>query len=359
MRYALNLAQRGLGQVWPNPAVGCVLVRSGVIVGRGWTQPGGRPHAEVKALAYAQEKACGATAYVTLEPCSHFGKTPPCSDALIAAGVKRVVIACTDPDPRVNGNGIQRLREAGLSVSTGVLEAEATALNAGFFSKVQLGRPHVHLKIATTLDGAVANKDGKSQWITGPKAREEGHRLRSICDAVLTGAGTLAADDPLLTVRLPGLESHQPVRIVLEGQTAVSETAQIWATTNISPVWLITSRNDFDRDRKLEQNYDVKCIHVKADKYGRPCMCAAMTALAAEGITRVLIEAGAKINAAALDANIIDAISWFRAPSIMGGDGLSGIASLGLSDLENLPNFRLIRRLLLDRDVLEDYLRTV
>ncbi len=216
MRAALALARRGLGRVWPNPAVGCVLVRDDHVIGRGWTRAGGRPHAEAEALMRAGEAASGATAYITLEPCAHTGKTPPCAEALIGAGVKRAVIAVEDPDPRVSGKGIEMLKEAGMEVAIGIGEKEAKRLNAGFFSRITRGRPLITLKTATTLDGRIATGTGDSRWITGPGARRRGHMMRAMNDAVLTGIGTVLADDPSLTCRLPGLEDRSPVRIVVD-----------------------------------------------------------------------------------------------------------------------------------------------
>src|SRR5579862_7078692 len=213
MRGALSLARRGLGNTWPNPAVGCVLVREGRVVGRGWTQPGGRPHAETEALARAGRAARGATAYVTLEPCCHHGRTPPCADALIAAGLSRVVAAIEDPDPRVAGGGLARLRAAGLDVESGLCAAEAAEINAGFLSRLRLGRPLVTLKLATSLDGRIATASGESRWITGGPARERAHLLRATHDAILVGTDTVIADNPELTCRLPGLAGHSPVRV--------------------------------------------------------------------------------------------------------------------------------------------------
>jgi diaminohydroxyphosphoribosylaminopyrimidine deaminase/5-amino-6-(5-phosphoribosylamino)uracil reductase len=199
MRAALALARRGLGNAWPNPAVGCVLVKEGRVIGRGWTQPGGRPHAETEALRRAGDAARGATAYVTLEPCSHHGRTPPCCEALAEAGITRVVMAMRDPDPRVNGRGLAMLRGAGIAVEEGLLEAEARALNAGFFRRIQAGMPVVTLKLASTLDGRIATASGESRWITGAAARREVHALRARHDAILVGSGTVLADDPDLT----------------------------------------------------------------------------------------------------------------------------------------------------------------
>ncbi len=356
MAHALNLARRGLGRVWPNPAVGCVLVAEGWVVGEGWTQPGGRPHAERVALDCAGDAARGATAYVSLEPCSHHGKTPPCADALIAAGVARVVAACGDPDPRVSGRGLARLREAGVAVTAGVMEAEALALNAGFFSRILHERPWVRLKIASTLDGRIATAGGESRWITGARARAEGHRLRSEADAVLTGAGTVIADDPLLTVRLPGFADRQPLRIVVEGGRAIPETAQIWKTAGDSPVWLVSARADAARDARLAA-CGVRVIACAPDAEGRPAIPDLLGSLAAEGLTRVLVEAGSRLNAAFLKADCVDAISWFRAGFVLGGDGLAGIGALDLAALADARRFRAVRRLTLDSDVLEDYQR--
>src|SRR6266705_1008472 len=214
MRAALALARRGLGRVWPNPAVGCAIVKDGRVVGRGWTQPGGRPHAETEALARAGGAAHGATAYVTLEPCCHSGRTPPCADALVVAALE-------DPDPRVVGGGLARLRAAGIAVEAGLCAAEAAEINAGFFQRVRLGRPLVTLKLATSLDGRIATASGESRWITGPAARERAHLLRVTHDAILVGTDTVLADNPQLTCRLPGLGHRSPVRIAIDRELRI------------------------------------------------------------------------------------------------------------------------------------------
>ena len=226
--------------MWPNPAVGCVIVRDDRVVGRGWTQPGGRPHAETEALARAGAAAEGATAYVTLEPCCHWGRTPPCADALIAAGVARVVVAVEDPDPRVAGGGIARLRAAGIAVEAGLGAAEAAEINAGFFLRVRHGRPLVTLKLATSLDGRIATPIGESRWITGPAARERAHLLRATHDAILVGTGTVIADDPQLTCRLPGLADHSPVRVALDRQLRIPLEAHLIAEARQVPTWVVT-----------------------------------------------------------------------------------------------------------------------
>ncbi|MBD3764054.1 MAG: bifunctional diaminohydroxyphosphoribosylaminopyrimidine deaminase/5-amino-6-(5-phosphoribosylamino)uracil reductase RibD, partial [Rhodobacterales bacterium] len=238
MAHALALAARGLGRVWPNPAVGCVLVAQGRVVGRGWTQPAGRPHAETVALAQAGDLARGATAHVTLEPCAHHGQTPPCALALVQAGVARVVTALTDPDPRVSGRGHAMLRAAGLAVTEGVLAAEARALQQGFLTRVTRGRPMVTLKLATSLDGRIATATGESRWITGPLARRAVHALRMRHDAVLVGAGTALADDPDLTVRDLG-SPHQPIRLVLDSRLRLPVDSRLGRSAGAVPVWLL------------------------------------------------------------------------------------------------------------------------
>ncbi|MEC9167019.1 MAG: bifunctional diaminohydroxyphosphoribosylaminopyrimidine deaminase/5-amino-6-(5-phosphoribosylamino)uracil reductase RibD, partial [Pseudomonadota bacterium] len=241
MSAALNLARRGLGNVWPNPAVGCVVVSQGRVVGRGWTQPGGRPHAEAMALAAAGPAAAGGCAYVTLEPCAHHGRTPPCADALIAARLARVVYAVGDPDPRVAGAGAARMKAAGLAVETDVLADAAYALNLGFFSRVTRRRPMFTLKMATSLDGRIATRTGASQWITGPAARAHGHRLRAEHDAIMVGSGTAVADDPALTCRLPGLRDRSPLRVLCDSGLRTSPTSKMFADQTAAATWVATT----------------------------------------------------------------------------------------------------------------------
>ncbi|MDB5373527.1 MAG: ribD, partial [Belnapia sp.] len=247
MAAALAVARRGLGNTWPNPAVGCVLVKDGRVLARGWTQPGGRPHAEAEALARAEAaspgSARGAIAYVTLEPCSHWGRTPPCCDALVRAGIRRVVVATGDPDPRVDGRGLQRLRAAGVIVELGLLGPEARAVNAGFARRITRGLPLVTLKLATTLDGRIATAAGESQWITGPAARREAHALRGRHDAMLVGSGTVLADDPELTCRIPGMARVPLARVVADGRLRTPIGAKLVATAREVPTWIATRTN--------------------------------------------------------------------------------------------------------------------
>src|SRR5277367_3565823 len=241
MQLALSLGRRGLGRTWPNPAVGAVAVKDGVIVGRGWTQPGGRPHAEPEALRRAGEAARGATLYVTLEPCSHFGKSPPCADAIIAAGISRVVAAIEDPNPEVAGNGFAKLRAAGILVEVGLLAAEAAHDHAGHIRRIRDKRPHVILKLAVSSDDRIAAAGGKTVAITGEAARTRVHLLRAQCDAILVGIGTVFADDPLLTCRLPGMEVRSPVRVVLDRSLRIPGTSRLVHSARQTPLWLMTS----------------------------------------------------------------------------------------------------------------------
>lgn len=336
MDTALALAARGLGNVWPNPAVGCVLVRDGRIVGRGWTQPGGRPHAETEALARAGEAARGATAYVTLEPCSHHGKTPPCADALIAAGIARCVVACTDSDPRVAGRGIAALRAAGIEVVEGVRQAEARALNGGFFSRLEDGRPMVTLKIATTLDGRIATRSGESQWITGPAARARAHLERARHDAVLVGGGTLVADDPDLTCRLPGVDPRPVVRVALSSGLSVSAEARMLRTLDVAPTWIFCRRDAVGAEELQATGALVLPVPTAG---GGLDLAAVLETLAGRGITRLMIEGGGQVAAGFLARGLVDRIMWFRAGRIIGGDGLPAIGQLGLDRLADCPDF--------------------
>ena len=342
MRAALALARRGLGTVWPNPAVGCVLVREdlgGRVVGRGWTQPGGRPHAETEALRRAGPLAEGATAYVTLEPCNHQGETPPCSEALIGAGVARVVVAVDDPDPRVSGAGIARLREAGIPVIEEVSAPEAVDINAGFFKRVLSGRPLVTLKTATTLDGRIATHGGESQWISGAPARAASHRLRAEHDAIMIGSGTALADNPSLTCRLPGLEDRSPVRIVCDSRLRLPLTSQLVQSARQWPLWLITAAEGDGTRRRAYGECGVEVIEMALDASGSLDLPKALRELGARGLTRVLVEGGGHLAAALLRVGMVDRLAWFRAPCIMGGDGMPVAAAFGVEHLTDAPRF--------------------
>lgn len=358
MASALALAKRGLGRVWPNPAVGCVLTHDGQVVGRGWTQPGGRPHAETEALRRAGTNARGATAYVTLEPCDHFGKTPPCSVALVEAGIARAVVAVVDPDPRVAGKGLERLRAAGVAVETGPGQALASEINAGFFLRVTKGRPLFTLKVASTLDGRIATHTGDSQWITGPEARAIGHRARATHDAILIGIGTALADDALLTCRLPGLEERSPLRIVMDSRLRLPLDGRLVTTAARVPTWIVTVEDhDLHRRRALE-DAGARVIAVAADASGRrPDPGAMARELGGLGLTRVLVEGGGHVAAALLRAGLIDRLAWHRGPSIIGGDGLAALASLGVDVLSDAPRYTRAAVREAGADILETYRR--
>jgi diaminohydroxyphosphoribosylaminopyrimidine deaminase / 5-amino-6-(5-phosphoribosylamino)uracil reductase len=350
MRAALGLARRGLGTVWPNPSVGCVLVKDGHVVGRGWTQRGGRPHGETEALRRAGAAANGSTAYITLEPCSHWGKTPPCADALIGAGLRRVVVALEDPDPRVAGAGIEALRKAGLAVETGLCAAEAAELNAGFLQRVRVGRPSVSLKLATSLDGRIATAAGESRWITGPPARERAHLLRATHDAILVGTDTVLADDPELTCRLPGLADRSPVRIVLDRQLRIPPNARIFVEARQVPTWVVTLRSGDPARLKLLRDAGVEVIAAEPDATGTIDLAAALGLLGTRGLTRLLVEGGGRLAAALLRAQLVDRLVWFHAPLLLGGDGIPAVAALDIGGLADMPRFECVSSETVGRD---------
>jgi len=355
MAMALRLARRGLGQTWPNPAVGCVLVRDGRIVGRGWTQPGGRPHAETEALAVAGPAARGATAYVSLEPCAHHGRTAPCTDALIAAGVVRVVTATDDPDPRVSGRGHAQLLAAGISVSQGVCRRQARSLNRGFLMRLETGRPLVTLKLAMSLDGRIATHAGESQWITGAQARAHGQLLRAEHDAVMVGSGTALTDNPRLTVRLPGLAVRQPVRLVVDGRLALPLTHHLVRHAAAVPTWVMTRRDAERHRRQAFAEAGVEVILLEAPA-GQPMdLRVGLESLAKRGLTRVLVEGGGRLAASLLAAGLVDRLVVFQAGVALGGDGLPGIAGLGLERLAAAPRFVLERVARVGNDVMMQY----
>ena len=338
MRAALALARRGLGTAWPNPSVGCVIVRDGRVAGRGVTAPGGRPHAETRALAMAGPAARGATAYVTLEPCSHHGRTPPCADALIAAGIARVVVAARDRSPRVAGAGIARLRAAGVEVAEGVLAEQAAEIAAGFFSVVDSGRPLVTLKLASTLDGRIATRGGESKWITGEPARRMAHALRGRHDAVLVGVGTVLTDDPDLRCRIEGFRPTPVVRVVADSRLRLRLVCRLVATAREAPTWVL-ARDDADAARRAAlAGAGVEVVGVPGAAVGID-LEAGLRALAARSITRLLVEGGGQIAASLLRADLVDRLAWFHAPAVMGGDGWAAAQAFGVAALAQMPRF--------------------
>lgn len=349
MTMALSLARRGLGRTWPNPAVGCIIVNEGRIVGRGWTQPGGRPHAEVVALTQAGEAARDATAYVTLEPCAHHGKTPPCSEALINAGISRVVAAMEDSDPRVSGRGFQQLRDAGIAIETGICAEQAARDNAGFFLRTELGRPYITLKLALTLDGRIATRTGDSQWITGPIARRRVHALRARHDAVLIGAGTARADDPSLTVRGLGV-NQQPVRIVASQSLNMPLDSTLARTAHEVPVWLCHGPSASDERCEAWKSVGAELLNVEGS-VGGLSSSGVLQAIGNKGITRVFCEGGGHLAASLLRADLVDQLIIHTAGVVIGGDGLSGVAPMGQDILAHASRLKLVSQKVLGVDI--------
>jgi diaminohydroxyphosphoribosylaminopyrimidine deaminase/5-amino-6-(5-phosphoribosylamino)uracil reductase len=337
MARALHLADRGRLSTMPNPRVGCVIVKDGEIVGEGWHERAGEPHAEVFALRAAGERARGADVYVTLEPCSHHGRTPPCSAAVIAAAPKRVTVAMRDPNPLVAGRGIEALKAAGIIVETGLMEAQARRLNRGFVSRMERARPFVTLKLGASLDGRTAMASGESQWITGADARADVHRLRAEAGAVITSSATVLADDPQLTVRVPspcgrGENARQPDRIVLDSQARVPIDARVWAP-GARRIWLVGRE-------PLQRPDDVEVILLPLTSIHSLDLEAAMKALAAAGINELLIECGPKLAGSLLQAKIVDELLIYLAPSLLGSEA-RGLAQLpGLSRLDQRIQLR-------------------
>ncbi len=339
MRAALALGRRGLGQTWPNPSVGCVIVLGGRVVGRGWTQPGGRPHAETEALGRAGAATRGSTVYVTLEPCAHHGKTPPCADALIAAGVARVVIACGDPDPRVSGRGIAALRAAGLDVQIGVLENEAQRDLAGFLGRITRGRPEILLKLATSFDGRIATASGQSRWITGFEARRMVHAMRARYDAVMVGAGTVRSDDPMLNVRGMGA-LRQPVRAVVSRGLDLPRDGRLALSARDVPLWLIHGEQADRGVIAAWQDLGARMIACPEGPDGLD-MTAAIHSLGTAGLTRIFCEGGGALAASLLKADLVDRLAGFTAGLALGSNARAGIGALELERLETAPRFAL------------------
>ncbi len=356
MRLALSLGARGLGRVWPNPAVGCVIVNAGRVVGRGWTADRGRPHAETIALLQAGPAARGATAYVSLEPCAHHGQTPPCAGALVAAGVARVVTALEDPDPRVAGGGHAMLRAAGIAVTTGILADEAAEQHAGFLQRVRLGRPWVTLKLATSIDGRIATAGGESQWITGAEARRVVHALRASHDAVLVGGGTARADDPLLTVRGLGV-TLQPVRIIAARHLDLPDGGRLAGSVAEAPLWLAHAEGVAEARAARWRDLGARLMSVPlgSDRHLDPG--ALLAALGAAGLTRVFCEGGGQFAASLLAAGLVDELVGFTAGLALGAEGRPALGALGIGRLSEAPRFDLIEARAVGGDVMHRWRR--
>jgi len=342
MALALALGRRGLGRTWPNPAVGAVIVKDGVIVGRGWTQAGGRPHAEIEALRRAGGAARGATLYVTLEPCSHHGKSPPCADAIVAAGITRVVSSIEDPNPKVAGAGHARLRAAGIAVDVGVGADEARRDHAGHIRRMRDGRPHVMLKLAVSADGKAGASGRRPVAITGEAARDRVHLLRAQSDAIMIGIGTALADDPMLTCRLPGMAGYSPVRTVLDGALRLPASSRLARSAREVPVWVMTRAEGLRAAEDVLLAEGVVVLRVP-DGAGRPDISAVLRLIAGRGISRLMVEGGPTLAAAFLAADIVDEAVLFRSPKVVGADGIDALAGLPLTALTQSPRLTRVR----------------
>jgi diaminohydroxyphosphoribosylaminopyrimidine deaminase / 5-amino-6-(5-phosphoribosylamino)uracil reductase len=358
MQLALALGRRGRGRTWPNPAVGAVVVKDGVIVGRGWTQPGGRPHAEPEALNRVGEAARGATLYVTLEPCSHFGKSPPCVDAVIAAGVSRVVSAIEDPNPEVAGKGHAKLRSAGITVDVGLGAAEAAYDHAGHFRRIRDKRPHVIVKLAVSADDKIGGAGRKPVAITGEMARTQVHLLRAHSDAILVGIGTVLADDPLLNCRLPGMEARSPVRIVLDRSLRIPGGSRLVQSARATPLWVITSETAEAAAAMKLGAAGAQVIRVPTDlAKPRLDLDAVLHALSEKGISRLMVEGGARVASSFVAAGLADEIWLLRGPATIGAEGVSALDALPLAAITQSPAFRVRASETLDKDTLTIYER--
>lgn len=356
MQLALTLGRRGLGRTAPNPAVGAVIVKDGIIVGRGWTQPGGRPHAEPEALAQAGEAARGATLYVTLEPCSHVGKSPPCADAIIASGIARVVSAIEDPNPQVAGQGHAKLRAAGIVVDVGTCADEAARDHAGHFRRVRDGRPHVILKLAVSPDNKIGAAGGKPVAITAEAARARVHLLRAQCDAVLIGIGTALADDPLLTCRLPGMAKRSPARVVLDRALRLPGDSKLVHSAREVPLWVVTSDTAEAPAAAKLGAAGVQVLRAKASTDGLDLPDVLRT-LSDKGITRLMVEGGAQVAASFVEAGLVDEVWLLRGLNEIGPDGVAALGALPLGAITQSSSFRVRASEKLENDTLAIYER--
>jgi diaminohydroxyphosphoribosylaminopyrimidine deaminase/5-amino-6-(5-phosphoribosylamino)uracil reductase len=352
MEVALRLARRMLGRTAPNPAVGAIIAdeKSGEVIARSWTQPGGRPHAEAHVLVRAGERARGQTMYVTLEPCSHHGRTPPCAEAILAAGVKRVVCATSDPNPEVSGKGLALLRKAGVAVDLGVCAEEARWMAAGHILRMTKGRPFVQLKIAVSGDGLIAPGDGAPRWVTGPEARQFAHILRAQADAILVGRRTVEDDDPELTCRLPGLEDCSPRRVVLDARFKTPPSAKMFKTAERVPVTIFGGAGT-----PPPFPAGVEARHVPAAGEGRLDLKAVLESLTADGVTRVLVEGGPTIAAAFLAADLVDEVVIGRGTEALGPRGRKPLGSRGLEALADTARWQLSDERMIGDDRLTVY----
>jgi diaminohydroxyphosphoribosylaminopyrimidine deaminase/5-amino-6-(5-phosphoribosylamino)uracil reductase len=352
MALALTLGRRGLGNTWPNPAVGAVVVKDGVILARGWTQEGGRPHAEVEALRRAKKAAQGATIYVTLEPCSHHGKTPPCADAIIKAGIARVVSALEDPNPEVAGQGHERLRAKGIQVDVGLGAEEARRAHAGHIAKVALGRPHVLLKMAISADGKVGLAGRKPVALSGEAARARVFQMRAMSDAILVGIGTILSDNPQLTCRLPGMFERSPVRVILDAKLRTPLATSVIATVRETPTWIFAARDASPIAEEILQDKGCRVFRVDGDN-GRLDLAGVLKTLSGEGITRLMVEGGPTIAASFVAADLVDEAALVYSEKLVGEAGIAPLEGMALDAINT--HLRVTGSERLGPDTLEHY----
>ena len=355
MRLALSLGRRCIGSTWPNPSVGCVIVKGDCVVGRGWTQPTGRPHAEVEALRRAGKAAEGATAYISLEPCAHHGESPPCTNALLAAGIKRVVAPIGDCDPRVSGRGFDILRSAGVDITTGVCVSEAQKDHRGFFLRNQQGRPHITLKLASSLDGRIATSVGESKWITGPQARRFVHKMRLKHDAIMIGAGTARADDPSLTVRDMGVK-RQPIRVVVSRYLDIPLVGNLARSVHKVPVWLVHSRDADHAKLTAWKQLGARFFPCNVTK-SQLDPTDILKSLGEAGLNQVLCEGGSALSASLLSADLVDELVTFVSGIAIGGDGLESVGAMGIDQLNDASRFLLDSVINVEGDVMVTWSR--
>ncbi len=356
MALAFTLGRRGLGNTWPNPAVGAVIVKDGIVIGRGWTQPGGRPHAETVALKRAGKTANGATLYVTLEPCSHHGKTKPCTDAIVAAKIARVVSALEDPNPEVAGQGHARLTARGITVEIGLGAEEARRAHAGHLRRMRDSRPQVMLKLAVSADGKAGLAGRKPAAITGERARARVQLLRAQSDAILVGIGTVLSDDPALTCRLPGMERRSPVRVVLDARLRVPLATAVIATARDTPTWVFAAPKASTMAEEVLRTKGVEVFRVKA-KQGKLDLARVLKVLAERGITRLMVEGGPTVAASFVEAGLVDEVALFRSPTEIGPDGINALEGRKLDSLTKSRQLRSLGSEMLGADKLELYER--
>jgi diaminohydroxyphosphoribosylaminopyrimidine deaminase/5-amino-6-(5-phosphoribosylamino)uracil reductase len=357
MQLALTLGRRGLGRTWPNPAVGCVVVKDGVILGRAWTHDGGRPHAETQALAQAGDAARGATLYVTLEPCSHHGKTPPCADAIISAGIARVVSALDDPNPKVAGQGHARIRAAGIALDLGICADEARRDHAGHIRRITEGRPHVTLKLALSTDEKIGASGRRPFQITGEEVRQRVHMFRAQSDAILVGIGTALADNPQLNCRLPGMEPRSPVRVILDRRLRLPAGGYLAQTARERPLWVFAAPDADAANAAMLTAAGAEIIQVPLSGPGVD-LGAVLKELGRRGISRLMVEGGARVAASFVESRLADEIWLYRGPVKIGADGVAALDGLSLSEVTQSPHYRVRASEMLGKDTLTIYERS-